>query len=674
MKKILLVLLILIIPITFLIFNDKGNEYLKPYVATYLEKKLEQNMSVEVEHLKIDLNYVELDAILNDLTKVKTHGNISLFSQTLDLNYTLKSDGFKTFDNEVDINGTIVGMFTDLQIQGEGETLKSHINYALNVKNDVINNIKVKINKADIGSLLELAAQPAYARGKVDIDINIPTLKEMDTKGKAKIILYATTLDEKIFKEKFKINLPKKTVLTANIDSKVSAEAFEFEGDINSNLASIKLSKTTYSLTSKELLTNYVLTAPKLSKLIFLTKQKLNGKLVVDGKLIAKKDAFNIQGNTKSLGGATSFNFNGKKLNVDMQNTDIAKLLHFIEEKPYATGKLMAEVKLTDLKNLKGTFIIKTREAKTVNQTLKKALNLDFKKAISFSLKSEGDIVSDLVTLQSTLDSDIFNYRSDNMNYKIKDDILSSTYLLDIPKLSKLNAIAGKPLKGSLAINGQMNYHNTLEITGLSKSLGGDIDFRLKNKKLTTKMNNVSVEKLMHVLAYPQIFKALLRGDFKYDLATRQGTLSSKLDKTQLLNNQLTQLIKKIRGLDLTKERYSQTHFNAIFDKDIIQIDFKAKSKKVLLEIPSGHLNKATNRIDANYKINIEEKDVGGKIEGNIAKPNITIDSSSFIQDRVMNAIKDNIPEKTLKDLGLDKIEVDAIKDTVKNLLGNLFK
>jgi hypothetical protein len=677
MKKIsliLLILLLLFIPIFFLIFHDKGNEYLKPYVADYLETKLDQNMSVEVQHLKIDLEYVELEAVLNDLTKVKAQGEVKLFSRTLDIDYTLKSDGFKTFDNKVDINGTVVGTFTNLQIQGEGETLKSHINYALNVKDDVINNIKVNINEADIASLLELAAQPAYAKGTVDIDINIPTLKEMETKGKAKIVLHPTTLNEKIFKKEFNIDLPKKTILTANINSKISVDAFELEGNIKSNLASIKLSQTTYTIKSKELLTNYALIVPQLSQLMFLTKQKLNGKLAVNGKLIVKKGAFNIQGNSQSLAGETNFNFNGEKLNLDMQNVDIAKLLHLIGEKPYATGKLIADLKLSDLKNLTGTFKLKTKEAKSLNQTLKKELDLNFEDTITFTLNAEGDIASNIISLQSTLDSDIFHYWSDDIKYKLKDGTLNSTYLLDIPKLSKLNSIAGKALKGNLKINGEMNYNKTLEMTGSSKSLGGDIDFKLANQKINANINSVPVEKLMHLLSYPQVFKALLIGNFKYDLATQQGTFTSKLNKAQLLSNQLTVLVQRIRGIDLTKERYNESTFNAILDKNLIDINFKAKSKKVLLELPRGQINKANNTINATYQVDIDNADIAGKIKGNISKPKITIDSSKFLQDKVINVIKKNISEETLKKLGLEKIEADTIKNTVKNLLGDLFK
>ncbi|CAA6816141.1 MAG: Unknown protein [uncultured Sulfurovum sp.] len=674
MKKILLILLILLTSIFFLIFNDKGNEYLKPYVATYLEKKLDNNMSVEVKHLKVDLSYVELTAVLNKLTEVEAKGDFSLLAKTFDMDYKVTSDGFKneqiSFDNKIAINGTVVGNLKDMKIQGEGETLKSHIDYALNIKNDSINNIKVKINKADIASLLQLASQPAYAKGKVDIDINIPTFEEENTKGDAKIVLHKTTLDEKVFKEVLQIDLAPKTILTADLNSKVTEDTFELNGNIKSNLAWLKLSKTIYNTKTKKLSTDYRLLVPELSKLMFLTKQKLMGQLQVNGIANLKKDHIYVEGKSRDLGGETSFDYNGKKLNANLDKIDIAKLLYMINQRPYATGTLLANVKIDDFKKLRGTYDLQTKEAKTINSTLKSELDLDFQKDTPFSLESKGDIASNFANIEHKLYSEIFQYRSSDMIYNLSTKKLTSTYILDIPKLSKLNGLAGKPLNGEVKINGEINYDKTLEVIGSSKSLGGNINFKLAEKILSSKIDNVPVERLMKVLSYPLVFKATLVGDFYYDVGSRQGSLTSTLNKAQLLENQLTVLVKQIRGIDLTKERYNETHFNATLNKNLIDIDFQAKSKKTLFAIPSGHINKSNNSIDANYKIDIENKDIGGKIKGNISKPKVTIESSNYLKEKVVDVIKNNISEDTLKQLGLDKIEPKAIK----NLLGDLFK
>lgn len=674
MKKLFILLLIIISTLSFFIFHDKGNELLKPHLSKYIESKIEQNISLEITHLKLDINHLELEALLNESTKVHTQGAFSLIDQTVDLNYKLNSDGFKneqiSFDNKIDINGTLQGSLKNLNIKGEGESLKSHIDYALNIKEKQINNIKVKMNKADIASLLQLASEPIYAQGKVDINIDIPTFEEANTNGDAKIILHKTLLNQKVFKEVLDIDLPPKTIVTAKLNAKVISKNVQISGDVKSNLAWLKLSNSNYHLKSKELSSDYKAFIPELSKLAFLTKQQLRGQLQVNGKLDLKNKNLIVTGSSKDLGGETSFDYHGQKLTANMNQIEISKLLYLLNQPSYATGTLLARFKIDDFKKLRGSYELESKDAKTIHATLKEYLNLDFGEAMAFSLKSKGDIASNLANIESSLYSDIFQYRSSDMVYNLATKKLNSTYLLDIPNLSKLNALAGKNLNGEVNINGAINYDTTLKVTGNSKSLGGNIDFTLIDKILSSKIDNVSVEKLMTVLSYPLVFKATILGDFYYDLASRQGTLISTLNQAQLIPNNLTKLIKQVQGVDLTKERYNETHFKAILNKNIIDIDFQAKSKKALFAIPSGKINKANNSINAKYKIDIDNKDIEGSLKGNINNPKITLDSSNFIQDKVINVIKENVNEETLKDFGIGQQETEAIK----NLLSDLFK
>jgi len=674
MKKISLFILLLLTILSFFLFHDKGNSLIKPYVENYLQHQIKQDVSLKLNHLKIDLHYLEAEVILNELTNVNIKGPYSLLRQTFDLNYQIRSEGFKnreiSFEHKMDINGTLIGHYKDMQIKGEGETLKSHIDYALNLKDDAIQNIKVKMNKADIASLLQLTSQPAYAEGKVDVDINIPTFEEVKTKGDAQITLHTTKLNSKIFQEVLQLNIPVKTTLTANLNAKLNAERVEVNGNIKSNRAWLKLSDTTYNLKSKALKSNYKLLAPQLSKLSFLTQQKLRGQLQVDGNMNIEKNHLFIRGESKDLSGESHFDYNGEKLNVTLNNIEITKLLYLLNENPYAQGKLFAKINLDALKNLRGSYNLKTTDAKAINKMVKERFDLDIGEDLPFSLQSQGDIASELVNMEHALYSDIFQYRSDDMQYHLKTKSLQSTYKLDIPNLSNLNTITGKPLQGELKINGEMNYDKSLEITGLSKSLGGEVDFTLKEEKLNAKFNNVPAENFMQMLSYPQIFQGKLVGDLYYDLPTQKGTLTSKLDKARLLPSSLTEIIKQIRGLDLTKERYNESYFNAHLNKNIIKIDFKAQNKTLLLEIPQGEINKANNQINAKYNINFENKNISGEIKGDLSNPKATIDSAGFLQEKVLDVIKDSINENQLKNLGIGEKEQNAIK----NLLGDLFK
>ena len=503
MKKILLLVSLIVTFSIFLLFHDRGNEYLKPYLSRYLESQIEKKVKIEVEHLKIDYNYIELTARINKLSRLNTYGEYDILDKTVNLKYNLKSNGFKSkefsFDNKIDINGTVKGLFNNLDVTGDGLAFDSKLKYRLKVEDELVKNIKIHLIRTELAQILLLTAQPAYAKGKIDIDVDIPTLEGNKTKGQAHLVLHDTKLNEKVLNNKYKLNLPKNTIVTANIDSNISLDSVKFNADINSNLSTLKLNNAHYNLKKEELFANYNLL---------------------------------------------------------------------------------------------------------------------------------------------------------------------------IPQLSKFNRLAGKKLKGEITIDGEVRLDKKLYLKGKTTSLDGIIDFILQNKQFTSNIKDVSVQKLMYILDYPQIFKAYIVGKFDYNLATQHGALHSQLNKAQLLPNELTDLVKQIRGVDLTKERYTETYFNAKLNKSLIDFDFNTKSRTVQLSIPSGKINKIANSINANYKLTIENKDISGKIKGNISKPKVTIDGSQFIKDRILDRVKDEIGTERLKDLGIGKKETDAIK----NMLENLFK
>ncbi len=508
MKKILSLFISLVVIFSlFLIFNDKGNEYLKPYLSTYLESKAKKRVKVEVEHLKIDYNYIELTAKINRLSTLNTYGDYNLLDKTLNLEYNLKSDGFKSkefsFDNKIDVNGTVKGLFNNLDVTGEGLAFDSNLNYTLKVEDELVKNIKIHFIRADIAQLLLLTAQPAYAKGKIDVDVEIPTLEGKQTKGRAYLVLHSTKLNEKVFNKEYKLNLPKNTTITAKVDSTIQADLVKFNANINSNLSTLKLSNAHYNLKKKE--------------------------------LFAK-------------------------------------------------------------------------------------------------------------------------------------------YNLFIPELSKLNRLVGKKLQGKMTIDGNIKADKKLYLQGKTTSFDGVINFTLQNKQLTSTIKDVSVQKLMYTLAYPQIFKAYIVGKVDYNLEKEQGEIHSQLNKAQLLPNSLTELVKQIRGVDLTKERYNETYFNAKLNKALIDFDFNAKSRTVYISIPSGQINKKTNTINANYKLIIENKDISGKIKGNILKPKITIDGSQFIKEHIIDRVKSEIGTERLKDLEKDLGIGKEEKDMIKSVLKNIFK
>ena len=439
MKKFFVLLVIIIVSIFFFVLSDRGAELLKPYISTYIENQFEENITVEIAKLRIDINEVNLTAILNHKINIKAQAKISLFEK------------------------------------------------------DIINNIQIDLPKADIKELLDISHQPSYAKGKADIHIETPTLKNWKREAKSDIKLYDTLLNEKVLKKELNINIPANTKIKGIIDIEKDRNILTANGKLKSNLANLSF--------------------------------------------------------------------------------DLAK----------------------------------------------------------------------------------YNYKTHK---------LDSDYYLKIGDLTQFKSIIKHKFYGELEVNGDIHKDKTIIVTGRTKSLDGIVDFKLIDNHIKADIFDISLQKLMRVFKYPQIFNAKVVGTLNYNLKKENGIVDVKLNDTKLLPNKFTNLVKKIKGLDLTKESYTQTTFTGNIDKTYIKFNLDAKAKTASLLLKDAKLNRKTENIYTNYTIKIAKQDISGKIRGNINNPHITLDTSKLIEHKILNGISKYIKNGSLEDLGIGEKEKQKIKDT----------
>jgi len=439
MKKFFVLLVIIIVSIVLFIFSDRMAELFKPYISTYIENQFEENITVEIGKLQIDIDEIRLTAILNHKTNIKAQAKISLFEK------------------------------------------------------DILNTIQIDLPKADIKEILDISHQPSYAKGKADIHIETPTLKDWKREAKSDIKLYDTLLNKKILKKELKINIPANTKIEGMINIEKNSNILTAEGKLKTNLANLSF--------------------------------------------------------------------------------DLAK----------------------------------------------------------------------------------YNYRTHK---------LDSDYYLKIADLSKFKYIIKQKIYGELELNGNIHKDKTLIITGRTKSLEGIVDFKLIDNHIKADIFDVSLQKLMKLFGYPQIFNAKLVGTLNYNLKKEKGIIDTKLNDARLLPNKFTNLVKKIKGLDLTKESYNQTTFIGNIDKTYIKFNLDAKSKTASLLLKDAKLNRKTEKIYTKYTIKIVKQDISGQIRGNINNPHITIDTADLIEHKILNGISKYIKNGSLEDLGIGEKEKQKIKDT----------
>lgn len=354
-------------------------------------------------------------------------------------------------------------------------------------------------------------------------------------------------------------------------------------------------------------------------------------------------------------------------IQVEINQGDIEELLRIGKQNHYAKGKVDIEIKIPTLKESqsKGVATVKLYNVLLNEKVIKKELDIELPSQTVIDGTIETNLDGNNLTTKGKLQTTLANLDFDKAQYNLKSKILQSDYHINIEDLSRLRALNNRKLQGAMQIKGSIYKDKNLTIKGIINDLDGEIKFTLIDKKLKALISDVSVQKIIHTVNYPQIFKANLTGELNYDLTDKQGIFTSKLDQAQLLPNQLTNLVKKFQGADLTKDRYNETTFNAKFNKNIMGFDFHAKSETTELKLYPATINSLNNTINANYTIEIDNKDVGGKIKGKVNDPNITIDSSKFIQREVMDKVKEyiKIDDETLEKIGIGEKEKEAVKD-----------
>lgn len=667
MKTVLLIIVILTTSLSWLLFHDKGNALLKPYLSSYLSHQVKKD--INIQKLKIDMGHLEATAIIDEKSQLTTEGEFSLLTQTVELNYQLISKNFTSkelhLQGDIDVNGTAKGSIENMKIEGKGDAFKFDLAYNFILNKQKIHALKLTIDKAEVEKILTLMEQPSYAKGRADIVVHIPIVEKKISKGTVDIKLYETLLNENILHQAFDLTLPSNTKLTAKIHSQLNSNVLKLQGNIKSNLGTLSFKDANYSLKDKKLQSDYQIKTQEPTHHYPLA---FNGQIEYHNKKLI------LKGESSSLGGVTQLLIEGHHLKTTFRDIHMEKLLQLIGEKSYIQGFINANVELSDIQTKKGRFTMKSKNLKTVNPLIKKAFDITLTEPLELKLEAEGDIDKELLSMKTKLLSKMFNLTSHKLQYHLKTASLEAPYSLNIPELKAFKALVQQPLSGQIKIRGEIKKDKILRIKGITNSLGGELNFNVKDDDFRANLKSVSVRRVMKTLNYPESFTGKLFGDINYNLKNKKGNIHTQLKQAQLLPNEMTNIIKNLRGVDLTKERYNQSLLVAKIDNKKIYFDFHAKSKTTKISLNNAKLNQEKKTIHAQYTLVIENKDISGEIQGDIYHPKITIDSSKFVQKEIEDKMKEfGIREEdkqmindTMKKIGIGKEEKEMIKNIFK--------
>ncbi|HEO97738.1 MAG TPA: hypothetical protein ENO02_00350 [Epsilonproteobacteria bacterium] len=649
----------------FLAFTPSGNALFLPYLNGYLKENIE---GARVELLKFSLSPGSLSAVakINDSVDLVAQGPVDLWDQSFDLSYTLDAQKIEAkalpIDKALHIRGKAKGRMEDMHITGSGEAFESDIRYDLNLRENQPQNITLSLKDASIAQMLLIAGQKPYAKGRMSIDVNMPTLDPEHPRGEARLQIKDALVDAALLRAQHNISLPSDTAFGADLTARAEGETLLAEGEIVTSLATLALSETRYHLKSQKLNTAYQLDIPDMAKLKNIVQAPLAGKLAMAGNLALEGERVDATGITHSLGGEGRFRYRNDTLSASLKGAEAAKVLAMIGEPRYLSGKLSGTVELDSVEKLSGKFDFRSK-GEAQREVVKKAFDIDSGKEFGYDMAASGKIKDKKVYTQTTVDTTMGKLSMPDMVYAIMPGSLRSSYHLYIPDLGKLQSLTGKQYRGDMDFKGELRKEKDLVITGEGKEFDGSVEYKLVNERINADVHGATVSKVMYMLGYPQVLEALSEAKIEYNFATERGKVDAKLDSARILPNQLTMLLKQVLQIDLTRERYNQATFVSTISPAQFDFDFIAQNPVSHIKILDGILEKKSERITASVDMRYKDKDLKAKIAGTLNRPKVTLDTSSFIKTKL-----DSKMDKVL-DNKLKEGEGDQIKGLLKGFL-----
>jgi len=467
--------------------------------------------------------------------------------------------------------------------------------------------------------------------------------------------LVATLIEQKVNEGQKEVNLKVN-------DFKLTTSELLFKATIDDNSiidiqGGIGVMPISFDLT-------YNINIQDLAKLENLTKQKLNGSFSTNGTFKGDKTSAKVVGLSKFASSDTRYDvslveFKPSNIFFNIKNAKIDELLYTVNQPKYASGLISIEgdIKNADVKNLDGKVVTKVTKGLVNNELVNKQFNQKLVKALNFKAEAVTNLTKTQAITMATVETSMANIDVKKAVFDLKDNSLTSDYLVSVLDLGKLYDVTQTNMRGKLSLNGNITQNKKgLSVDGLSKLFGGKLTFNLVNDDFKANIDQVEIKDVLHMMYYPEIFTSQSDIDVNYNLASKVGSVEGKLINGQFLQNEFSTLINTFAKFDITKEIYESVNLKSDIDNNIINSVIDMESTYTKIVVPSSTLDTEKQTINALVQTKIKDYSFDTTVKGEIRNPKVKVDTSGLIKDKAKEKVKETIKKKIGDKLNLDKL------------------
>lgn len=335
--------------------------------------------------------------------------------------------------------------------------------------------------------------------------------------------------------------------------------------------------------------------------------------LNVKGQAVGSSENFGVNGAGRAFDSDIKYKFiikdgNPQAITASLNSAQIAKIFALANMQPLADGYLFvnSEIPSLDESNPRGAANIEVKNGRFNERILSKKYGIKLPKNEKFIANIDAKVNKKHILTHGDINTTSAKIKIKKLTSSRDFSIIKGYFQLNIEQLSRLDPILNIALQGSAVVDGAI-YKNfkqkVTQIVATTESLGGQSRINLNNKKLTFKLQSISIPKVLHTFKQPSfVSKGSLSGKvYLQDYSKLNGDF--KLASSGTLN-------KKLLKITLPSYAYNIKSEGRLKDATLIAKKTQIVSHFVNASFSNTRYALLTNAVDSDYSIYV--KDLAG--------------------------------------------------------------
>ncbi|WP_207561233.1 hypothetical protein [Sulfurimonas aquatica] len=667
------ILALLVVGIYIVVFTSFGNKLIKPMIENQISKETQLESKLDI--FSLSLSDFEILLELNENNKISLKGNYSIFSQSVDVVYSVNLEELKTLkpltktqlQSSFHTSGTVIGDMKLIKVSGESDVASSATTYNIELTDFHPTSIITKVANLDLKALLFMLNQKAYARADVSLDLNFKNITPHELDGNILLITKNGELNSDVFKKDFNVSIPKKSLFSMNLDATLLGDEIDYTYLLKSSLAKITSSG---NLIPEPLSLDviYGLDIKELALLKPITGADIRGALKLDGDIKGVKEKLVVNGKTDLASSATQFqailsDFAPKSVKANVKGLKLQTALYMLNQPHYTDGlfDLSVDIKDANVDNLAGVINSKIYKGVLDSKYLSKAYEFESAMPVTtYNATTTTLLNKKRVNTKVDFNSNLADLDVENALVDLKDNSIQSDYLVNVHDLNKLFFITQRELKGNISANGEFKKAKDLDFSMNSDVAGGKLSANLHNDDFKAKIYSMQTIDILDMLIYPKVFQSSINGDLNYNLAESKGEFVGVVKNGKFTKNEVLDLAKEYAHTDMYKENF-KGDIKANINKEKILASLNLKSNRSSIVSQNTKLNSVSKIIDSKIDINANGNPFIVYLSGDVSSPKVNVDANELIKKEATKAIESEA-KKFLEKKGTTGLEKEAQK------------